>query len=147
MVLKGAVQPNHIPVNNYELQVEGLGVTVLFTSIGGLEEELETATMPDRTVVSGGNVKATESDFVMFEHHAAELAAMRGWFAEAKRGDPNHKKVGTLIKRAIDGSVATTRALSGMFPKKQAGSDLELDNEGEPAMVTWTMSIDAINDV
>lgn len=147
MVLKGAVQENHIPVNNYEFLVEGLAVPILFTSIGSLEEELETADMPDRTVVSGGNVKAIESDFEMFEHHTAQLAAMRDWYAQAKAGTPGYKKVGTLIKRHIDGTVATTRACSGVFPKKEVSSDLELANAGEPAMVKFTLSIDKIDNV
>jgi len=145
--MKGSVKPNHIPVNNYELLIVGLP-PLLFTEISGLEQELETVDMPDRTVASGGNVKATEFTAKSFEHHSVEAAAMELWRREAiDPVSPTYKKVATLIKRNISGEVATTRTTIGLFIKKRTDSDLDLANEGEPAMIEWTFSVDKIESI
>lgn len=147
MVMKGAVLPQHIPVNNYELLIEGLPA-LLFTEVSGAERETETVDMPDRTVASGGNEKPSEVTVMMFEHHAVELQAMEAWRREGI--DPvteTYKKTGTLIKRTIGGAVATTQTWIGVLVKKRKDPDLDLANEGEPAMVEWTLSIDKIEDV
>jgi len=147
MVLKGAVLPNHIPVNNYELQVAGLPA-ILFTELSGLEEETEAVDMPDRTQVSGGNSKPVEFTGMSFEHHTVELAALEAWRREAIGNvTATYKKVGTLIKRGIDGNVITTRTLIGLWVKKRKDADLDLANEGEPAMVEWTFSTDKVESI
>ena len=140
--MKGSVLPNHIPVNNYELIVVGLP-KLFFTQISGLEQETQSVDMPDRTVVSGGNKTAVEFTGMIFEHHTVELAAMEVWRNQGVDPvDPAYKKIGTLIKRRIDGSVGTTRTLTGLWIKNRSDSDLDLANEGEPAMVEYTFSCD-----
>ena len=147
MVLKGAVQPNHIPVNNYELQVVGLPA-VLFTQISGLEEETETTDLPDRTKASGGNTLPVEFTGMSFEHHATELAALELWRREAIGNvSATYKKVGTLIKRGIDGNVLTTRSLVGLWITKRKDADLDLANAGDPAMIEWTFSCDKVESI
>lgn len=147
MVTKGSVQPNHIPVNNFELLVIGLP-PILFTQVSGLGQETESVDMPDRTVVSGGNVSATEFTAMMFEHHITELAAMELWRREGVDPvSPTYKKVGTLIKRGINGEVVTTRSMIGLWVKQRQDADLDLANEGEPAMIEWTLSADKVESV
>jgi len=142
MVMKGSVQPNHAPKNNFELIVVGLP-PILFTEVGGIENEIEFVDMPDRTQASGGNTKGSEFPVKLFEHHTVERAAMDLWFAEGKDPvNPTYKKVGTLIKRGIDGSVVSTQTLIGLCIKKRKTDDLDLANEGEPAMVEYTMWAD-----
>jgi hypothetical protein len=145
MVMKGAVKADHIPKNNFELIIVGLP-PILITEMSGLEQETESAEMPDRTVVSGGNVKASEHDIKTFEHHKVETAALELWRREGV--DPvsaTYKKSGTLIKRSISGAVASVRLVSGVWVKKRTDDDLEMANEGEPAMITWLLSIDKID--
>ncbi len=147
MVMKGSVQPNHIPVNNYELIVVGLP-PLLLTQISGLEEETEGADMPDRTHVSGGNTKPVEFTMMSFEHHAVETAALEVWRREGiDPVTPTYKKVGTLIKRSINGEIASTRTLIGLWVKKRKDADLDLANEGEPAMIEWTMRTDKLESI
>jgi hypothetical protein len=147
MVMKGAVQPDHTPKNNFELIILGLP-PILITEFSGLEQETESAEMPDRTVVSGGNVKATEHDIKTFEHHAVETAALELWRREGiDPVSPTYKKTGTLIKRSISGAIASTRTVTGVWIKKRTDDDLELANEGEPVMITWLLSIDKIESI
>jgi len=142
MTMKGAVQQNHIPVNNYELKIQGQPV-FLFTKISGLDQETESVDLPDRTVASGGNVKAFEITAESFEHHAVETDALEAWRQEGKDNvTRTYKKTGTLIKRAIDGTVQSSRILTGVWVKKRKDADLDLANEGEPAMIEWTLSVD-----
>jgi len=144
MVMKGSVQPGHIPVNNYELIVIGLP-KILFATIGGGEQETETVDLPDRTVASGGNVKAGEFPATMFEHHVVERDAMEAWRrAGIDPVDPLYKKVGTLIRRDIHGNVAATRTYLGLQVTKRKDPDMDMANEGDPAMIEWTLKFDDI---
>lgn len=148
MVMKGSVQPNHIPVNNFELIVVGLPA-ILFTEIAGLEDETQTVDLPDRTRASGGNdTGAKEFTAMMFEHHTVERAALELWFKQGRDPvDPLYKKIGTLIKRNIGGQVASTRTLTGLWITQRTDPDLDLANEGEPAMIEWTFSADSVESV
>jgi len=142
--MKGSVQPGHIPVNNYELIVIGLP-KILFATIGGGEQETETVDLPDRTVASGGNVKAGEFPATMFEHHTVEKDAMESWRrAGIDPVDPLYKKVGTLIRRDIHGNVAATRTYLGLQVTKRKDPDMDMANEGDPAMIEWTLKFDDI---
>lgn len=147
MVMKGSVQPGHIPVNNFELLVIGLP-PILFTEVSGLEQETEKTDMPDRTVVSGGNVKASELTAKMFEHHKVEVAAMELWRREGVDPvSPTYKKIATLIKRDIHGEIASTRTITGLWVTKRVDPDLDMANEGDPAMIVWTLSADKIESI
>jgi hypothetical protein len=147
MVMQGTVQPRHIPVNNYELLVNGLP-PIVFSEISGFEDETEAVDLPDRTKASGGNKKPVEFTAMSFEHHASERAALEAWFKEGRDPvTPTYKKVGTLIKRNIGGVVATTNTLSGLWITKKKGPDLDMANEGEPAMIEWTFSADAVDPI
>jgi hypothetical protein len=57
---------------------------------------------------------------------------------------PTYKKVGTLICKSISGNTTMTKSLVGVFPTKRVMPDLEMENEGELAMVEWTLSVDDI---
>jgi hypothetical protein len=140
--MKGVLQPDHIPVNKYELQVIGMP-SLVFTEISGLEEELDTATLPDRTVVTGGASKAVEFTVKQPAHHTVEVAAMEAWYTEAKDPvTPTYKKNATLIMKSGTGQILRTFSLIGTFPKKRKTPDLDMSNEGEMAAYEWTMSCD-----
>jgi hypothetical protein len=142
--MKGAIQSNHIPKNNYKLLVLGMPeLTVI--SHTSIEEELDTTELPDRTVASGGETKPTEFDIMIPAHHKVEQAAMELWFVESQEPvSPTYKKVATLVKNAIDGTVGSTNQLVGVFPKKRVIDEGEMANEGEMSNVTWTLSIDKV---
>lgn len=142
--MKGAIKPDHIPVNKYTLTVLGLP-PLTPVEISGLEDELETAEMPDRTVATGGNRKASEFTMMIPQHHLTEQAAMELWFREGQDPvSPTYKKVATLIAKSLTGNVTVTRSLIGVFAKKRKDPDKEMKNEGEIALVEWTMSVDDI---
>lgn len=144
MVMRGSVQPGHIPVNNFELLVVGLP-PIVFTTISGLEDETEAIALPDRTMASGGNSKPVEFTGTTFEHHTAERASLELWLRQGRDPvDPLYRKVGTLIKRDIHGNVASTTSMTGLWIKKKETSELDMSNEGEPAMITWTFSADTV---
>lgn len=147
MVMQGTVQPRHIPVNNYELLVNGLP-PIVFSEISGFDDETEAVDLPDRTKASGGNKKPIEFTAKSFEHHETERAALEAWHKEGR--DPvtkTYKKVGTLIKRNIGGEVATTNTLSGLWITKKKSPDLDMSNEGQAAMLEWTFSADSIDPI
>lgn len=142
--MKGSIRPNHIAVNNYELIVVGLP-PLTPTTVTGLEEKLQTVDLPDRTKASGGNTAPTELTITIAEHHVVEKLAMEAWFRESQDPVlPTYKKAASLIRLAIDGLGSSTYQLIGVFPTSRAISDLDMLNDGEMSIVTWTLSVDAI---
>jgi hypothetical protein len=142
--MKGDINPDHIPVNKYQLLILGLPVLTC-TKVGGLEDELATTELPDKTKASGGQHNPGEFDIEIPEHHTLEQAAMELWFIESSDPvAPTYKKVGTLISTSISGNIAVSKSLIGLFPTKRATADREMENEGEMAVVVWTLSFDQI---
>jgi len=142
--MKGTIKPDHIPVNKYKLLVLGLP-EITATEISGLEDELQTTELPDRTVASGGNRGPTEFTIMVPMHHTVEQAAMEVWFRESQDPVlPTYKKAGTIIHYSISGQVDRTYSLIGVFPSKRATPDLEMANEGEMAAVEWTLKVDDV---
>lgn len=142
--MKGVLQTDHIPVNKYQMLVVGLP-PLTFTEISGIEQELETVDLPDRTVASGGNKGVVEFTVMQPAHHLAEVAAIESWFVESI--DPvsgSYKKDGTVILQSISGDTIKTHSILGMFPSKKALPDLEMANEGELATIEWTFKADEV---
>lgn len=142
--MKGEIQPDHIPVNKFVFQIVGL-IPITATEISGIEDELDTTELPDRTVASGGNRRATEFTMMVPMHHTAEQAAMEAWFLESQDPvSPTYKKPCTLTHTSISGNASRNFSLSGVFPKGRNLPDLEKINEGELAQVEWVMQADDI---
>jgi hypothetical protein len=144
MAAKGTIKGDHIPVNKYQLLVAGL-VPVTFTKISGIESELETVDLPDRTKATGGNVKTIEFTAEVPMHHVIEQTALEAWFREGQDPvSPGYKKVGTLVAMSNTGRITRSYSILGVFASKRGLPDFEMENEGEMAVVTWTFSADDI---
>ena len=144
MVAKGAIQPNHIPVNKFRLDILGQP-SILFVTISGLEDETEKIILPDRTVASLGNTPAKVFTATIFEHHTIELAFLRVWIQEGKHPVTKfYKKPGVLTKGNVAGKAISIRTMIGMWPFLEKDADLNLANKGDPAMVTFTFSYDKV---
>lgn len=142
--MKGVIDPDHIAVNKYRLQFLGF-VNLTPVEIGGLEDELETTDLPDRTRASGGNRGPSEFTIMLPMHHTVEQVAMETWFRESQDPVlPSYKKQGTLIMERISGQGDRSFTVTGAFPTKRVLPDLEMANEGEMATVEWTISVDDI---
>jgi hypothetical protein len=142
--MKGQIEPDHMPVNKYELRVIGLA-DLAPLSISGIEEELQRVDLPDRTKASGGQRNPTEFDMTIPLHHTIAHAAMELWFKESSDPVlPTYKKPCTLVFPSISNNTSRLFMLQGVFPCKRALPELDKSNDGEMAMVTWTMSVDNI---
>jgi hypothetical protein len=143
MPVKGTIGTDHLPRNKYVLNVVGIGVPLTCTKVGETEQELEVATLSDRVVVSGGNTTAFEVDVETPAHHYIEQAAWQKWYDDST-GDTalDYKKPAVLTLISSSGIVKNSWILKGVFPRKRKLSDLDMENEGEDARVTWTLSVD-----
>ena len=142
--MKGVIQPDHMPINKYQFLVLGF-IPFTAVEISGIEDELQTIEMPDRTVVSGGNRAAYEFSIMIPMHHQVEQALMEFWYREGQDPVlPTYKKTVTLVHQRLSGAGDRSFTLSGVFVKKRTLPDLELLNEGDMAMVEWLMSGDDI---
>ena len=52
--MKGIIKSDHMPLNKFQLLVAGLPSLTLVT-ISGIDDELQTVDLPDRTAASGGH--------------------------------------------------------------------------------------------
>ncbi|RLE17973.1 MAG: hypothetical protein DRJ65_22035 [Acidobacteria bacterium] len=140
--MKGAIKPDHMPVNKYDFIILGMPSFTPIT-VSGIENELQTVDLPDRTKASGGNRNPSEVTVTFPMHHLAEQAALELWFAESQDPvSPTYKKVGTLIHKSNSGQTFRSYTMDGIFPSKQSLPELNMDNEGEQAVVEWTFQID-----
>jgi hypothetical protein len=145
MPIKGEILPDHMPLNKFQLLVIGLP-PLLFTEIAGIEEELETTDLPDRTKATGGNTLPVEWTAMHPMHHTIEESVLEFWFSEAKDPvSPLYKKDATLLVFSSTGLVIKTYAMPGTFISKRTLPDLDKSNEGEMAAVEWTFNTDQIN--
>jgi len=138
-MLKGRIQPNHIPVNKFSWAVIGMPALTI-VELSGIEEELEVVDLPDRTVASGGNTKAVEFTIMMPMHHTVEQAAMEQWFADCTAQKVGHRKSGALAHQAVnDAAPGRTWTTLDCILSKRKLPDLAMTNEGELALVEWTV--------
>lgn len=142
--MKGEINPDHMPINKYTFQVIGL-IPFTATKVSGIEDTLEVIELPDRTMASGGNRKATEFTAMVPMHHTAEQAALELWFRESQDPvSPGYKKACTLTHESLSGNNTRTFSLAGVFPKKRKLPDLEQKAEGDTAETEWTFSVDDV---
>jgi hypothetical protein len=142
--MKGALKEDHIPLNKYTLTIVGLP-TLTVVSAGGMEEELNTVDLPDRTKASGGESTPSEMVVTIPMHHTIERVAMEGWFQEGKDPvSPGYKKTGVLIWKSGTGNILATYNVDGVFITKRTTPDGEMENGGEMATIEYTLSVDTI---
>jgi len=142
--MKGTIKPDHIGVNNYSLKVLGL-LELTAVKISGLEDELESVALPDRTNASGGNRKSTSFEMEIPAHHKEEIAIMEIWFRESQDPVlPTYKKPAVLKHLSLSKASSLDYTLVGLFPMKRMLPDLDMANEGDMAVVKWSMSVDDI---
>lgn len=144
MAIKGVILPDHVQVNKYQLTVAGLP-PLLFTAVSGIEEEMDTVDLPDRTSQTGGRTKPVEFEVTQPAHHMIERLAMEAWWSECKDPvSPLHKKIGTLIAFSQSTIMQVSYMLFGVFPSKRALPDFDLDNDGDMAALVWTLKADEV---
>jgi hypothetical protein len=142
--MKGVLNSDHIPVNNYALRVPGQP-RFTFVTITGIEEELEAVDLPDRTAASGGHTKTIEFTATLPLHHRREARAMHRWYKDSQDPvDPRYKKNGTLVLTSISGMIVASFLLEGIFPCSKKTSDLEMGNEGEMHVLEYKFKGDRI---
>jgi len=142
--MKGDIQSDHIPVNKFVFSVLGL-IDLTVTAVSGLDDELETVKLPDRTQASGGNRGPTNFDITIPAHHQLEQAAMEVWYRESQDPVlPTYKKPCTLTLKSISGQSSYRLSLVGVFPMKRGVPELDKENEGEMAGIVWSMSADDV---
>lgn len=144
MAIKNVLKTNRVQVNKFQLTIQpGVGAP-LFTTISGLEEELDTVDLPDRTSRSGGREKQLEFEVGQPMHHDLEVLAMEAWYRMCKATLPLYLKLGVLVLFDEWGMPRRKYTLPNLWISKRAHSELELDNDGEMSIITWTLKADQI---
>lgn len=142
MTLKNVIQPDHAPINKYELAILGLQ-KITFTKVSGMEQETKKTTLPDTTAVSGGETDPFEITAEIPLHHDQELQELEDWHDESK--DPvtlTYKKPGSMTYKRSSGAIARSYSLIGAWVTKIKYPDTDMSDSETPAMVEVTISID-----
>jgi len=146
MPIKGTILPDYLPVNKFQLVVTGLPVPMTLMSLSGLEDELDVAELPDRTNGAGGRKKQAEIEVSIPAHHKLEIFQMEVWYRECQDPvSPLHKKVAQILVNSQSNLGLGFITLVGVFISKRSLPDLELDNDGEQMVVTYTLKIDHVD--
>lgn len=141
---KGTIQEDFIPRNKAELIVIGLP-PITFTSVTGIEEELQTVDLPDKTRRSGGHSGPSEMTATHPIHHVVEESALELWLQQSKDPvSPGYSRPAALKFTSGTGNITRTYPLVGVFPRRRTVPDYEAANEGEMAESTWVFSIDDV---
>lgn len=145
MAIKNVIQENRIQMNKFSFQAQpGVGAITL-VSIGELAKELDKADLPDRTSRSGGRVKQATTELVQPAHHDLEVLAMDAWFAECQDPvTPTHLKIVTIVKFDQAGLPRRVLTLTNCWLSNKVESEMDLDNDGDQATITWTLEYDNI---
>jgi hypothetical protein len=142
-MFKNIIPANRVQLNKYMLTIEPAVGQILATSIGGLEEEIDAAELPDRTKRSGGRSKSVTFDIKVPSHDLSNVA-MRVWYEQCKAALLGYLKIGTLVIFTEFGSPGLTRTFYNMWISKCSEPDLEMENEGTMHVTTWTIEADEI---
>ena len=147
MGFKGVIQPDHMQVSKYSLQAFGLP-PLTPVKVGGIEEELDNPELPDRTTHTGGRTKPVEFDVEIAMHHTLEILAMDSWMDECiDPVSPLHKKQVLIFLQSQSNANLRSYMIRGCFPQKRALPDLEMENDGDLATVTYTLKGDEVKRV
>ena len=140
----GTIQPDHMPVNKFELIVLGLP-KIVFTTVGSFTDATTEAELPDGTVASGGKSSPVEIPVTVPRHHLVSIMAMDNWKQQGKDPiDPGYKKTGTLITYSGTGDVFKTEQLIGVWARDKATPDLDMDNDGDMAENSYVLRADQV---
>lgn len=144
MAIKGVLEGNRVQVNKFVLTIVPFEIpSPVFTRISGLEMELDTVDLPDRTTRSGGREKQLEFEVDQPMHHSVEVFFMEAWWMACANTLPGYLKLGAL--RILNEYIGTSKqfTLFNLWLSKRSQSDLDLDNDGDMAIITWTMKADS----
>lgn len=155
MAIKGIIDQDYVPVNKFTLTIadQFTPLPMVFTKISGIEEELDTVELPDRTVRTSGRPKPIEFEVTQPMHHEKERLQMELWFAHCQDPvSPTYKKIGTLNMShqsggGLLGGIPVAYFMEGLFITKRSLPDLDLENDGDMAEITWTLKADTITPV
>lgn len=139
---KFVIEPDHIPINNYRLSTVGLP-PITYVSVGAFEKELDSVELPDRTQASTGRTKPGETEVSVPMHHAVQVAAMNVWYIEGQDPiSPGYKKTGTMVY--YSGTLLRQMVITiiGLFVQKEGTPDVEMNDDGEMAVMKYTMKWD-----
>lgn len=141
-MMKGTIQPDIMQVHKYLLQVTGLP-PITYVEVTGLDFEIETTDLPDKTWATGGRTKPFEMEVVQPMHHSLEVAAMEMWWQENQDPvSPLAKKLATLIVFSQSRIQMRSIMLVGVGPTKKKWPDLKMEDEGKMADIKWTLKGD-----
>ena len=145
--MKHVIEADHIRTNKYRVDVVGLPVSITPVSVGGIERETDSVDLPDRTSASGGREKQGEFDISVPAHHHTEIAAMNAWREEAiDPVSPTYKKAVTVTALSGTGANSLLRDLNGVWVPKDGTPDMEMDGDGEMAVIKYTLKWDSTLD-
>ena len=146
MTLKGKIQEDHIPLNKFELLVTGLPTLTLITT-DDIEEALNVIEMPDGTKRSGGQTDAPEFTGQIPMHHDVQVLALELWYKQGQ--DPiqeGYLKAGSLVFYRGSGTPRPFELIN-LWVSGRTIPGGDMDNDGEPAMLTFTFQADNVTPV
>lgn len=144
MAIKGILQVDHVPVNKFELSMQDM-IPITVIKVSGIEEDTPSVILPDHTVHTGGRSEPVEFEIETPMHHKLERLAMEVWKEEAEEPvSPTAKKTGTLTMMSQTNNQLISYMIEGALCLKRTLPELDLNNVGDMAIITWTIKADEL---
>jgi len=144
VAIKGILQADYVPVNKFELSMETM-IPITITKVSGIEEDTPSVTLPDHTVHTGGRSEPIEFEIETPMHHKLERLAMERWLDEAQEPvSPTAKKTGTLTMMSQTNNQLVSYMIEGALCLKRSLPELDINNVGDMAVITWMIKADEL---
>lgn len=144
MGIKYGLADNPILTTDYKLLIVG-APPIPFTTVGGLEQEIPKVELPDKTTHSSGRTNPADSEVAVPAHEKVAIAFMDAWFAMGKDPIvPGYKKTGLLTMDSGNGLSTMQLTMIGCWISKEGYPDVAMGEDGEMAVVKYTISYDGL---
>jgi len=118
---------------------------ITFTSISGLEQEIDAAESPDRTAHSTGIAKNVTLTVKCASHDDASISAMYEWYDECWGNvSEGYKKTGTLAFEDNRGIARKVYYLEGAWLKKFADDEAQMEESSKIHETEFSVSVDIV---
>lgn len=146
-MIKNVIEADELAINKFKFIVAGM-VPIFCLDVKGLKRELETATLPDQTAVTGGRPKVGSFTLRLPTHHFGENKALENWLKEGiDPVDPNYKKSATLLFLSKTNMKMKAFNIKGCFCSGMTPPDADLKDEGNEAETEWAFQYDDVKAV
>jgi len=145
---KGTIGQDYVPTNACIFHVDGIPRAITCTTTGDLEQEIVSPDMPDNTSRSAGVTRPIEFDINVPMHHIYEIELLDLWHEQClDLVSPLAYRTCVMTYTSHFGQMVLTVPLENTHISKRKLPGTDASNDGEMAVVTYTLKCDTVGKI